>query len=154
MDGLDLTPILQAILGLASVALVAILNSAAAVLKQRWGVDIDTSKEGTLNRAIDRGIDFVRTQALGADGKLMIDASHMPIMVKWAADYVIDKVPDTLEHFGIDEGKIEEMISARFRDLFPEAADVMKPTPPRASRAMPPMATSYPLPPEMPPVTG
>lgn len=138
MFDIDLTGLFEfVLLGFAGI-LMEIIRQAVKVLKAKWSVEVDTSKEGTLNRAIERGVDFVRTQALGSDGKLLIPNSNL--MIKWAADYVIEKVPDTLDHFGITPDQLREMVVARFDKYFPEAIDTVQPP------SVVPTASAYPIP--------
>lgn len=111
----DLTPIMEIGISLLTVVLSAVVAWVGKTVKKKFDIDIDTSKEGTLNRAIDRGMDYARKFATGDDGKIAIPVSNM--MVKWAADYVIDKVPDTLNHFGITEERLREMIAARLPEF-------------------------------------
>lgn len=107
----DFTPLVEIAISLLAMALSTVAAVVGMALKAKFGIEIDTTKEGVLNRAIDRGLEYAENFVLGDDGKLSVPVNNM--MVKWAAEYVIDKVPETLEHFKITEDRLREMILAR-----------------------------------------
>jgi hypothetical protein len=120
MLDINLTELLDYFLKLVEAGAYAVLVVAGLWFKSKTGVDLDVSKEGKVHRTLQQGLQYARNLATGADGELNIRAPN--IMVKWAVDYVKESIPETLEHFGIDEERLAEMIIAR---LSPEEAKVV-----------------------------
>lgn len=107
----DLTPLLDTGLQLIAGVLMAFLTWVAAKAKQKFDVDIDTAKGGIVDHAIDKGVDYARGMIVGTDGRVDIHVKNA--MVALAVKYVMGKVPETLEHFGIDEHSLTERVLAR-----------------------------------------
>ena len=68
----DFTPLVEVAVSLLAVVLSAVVTMVGMAIKAKFGIDIDTSKEGVLNRAIDRGLEYAENFVLGDDGKLSV----------------------------------------------------------------------------------
>lgn len=107
----DLAPLVDIFLQTAAGILMVIAAWATAKLKQKFDIDIDATKGSILDNALNKGVDYARGFIVGTDGRVNIHVKNM--MVGLAVKYVISKVPETLEHFGIDDNSLAEMIEAR-----------------------------------------
>ena len=110
-SGVDITPLLEAVLTILASVLSAVAVWVGAVIRTRFKFAADFDAGQILDSAIHRGIDYARKAIVGSDGKVTIQLNNA--IVELAARYVIDKLPDTLKHFGIDETTIKQMILAR-----------------------------------------
>lgn len=107
----DLAPLVETALQMVATILMAVAAWAAAMIRTKFKIDVDVSKGGILQNAIDKGVDYARGFIVGTDGRVNIHVKNM--MVGLAVKYVISKVPETLQHFNIDENSLAEMIEAR-----------------------------------------
>lgn len=110
-SGIDLTPLVEAAFTLLSAVLSAVAVWVGAVIRTRFKFAADFDAGQILDAAIHRGIDYAKKAIVGSDGKVTIQLNNA--IVELAARYVIDKLPDTIKHFGFDEGKIKQLILAR-----------------------------------------
>lgn len=108
----DLAPLIEMVLQLVAAVVMALVGRFAMIGNTKFKTDIDVSKGGIVANAIDRGVDYAAGMIKGEDGKVNIYVKNA--MVALAVRYVIGKVPETLDHFGITEDKLTEMIESRF----------------------------------------
>jgi hypothetical protein len=142
---IDFAPLVEMALTLLGTVLSAVAVWVGAVVRQRfkWAGDFDAGQ--ILDSAIHRGIQYARNLIIGADGKMTVQVSNA--IVAMAARYVMDKLPETVEHFGLTEDRVREMILARL-DMVIDVDEVS------GAKPVAPAQPDYPLPPEMPPATG
>ena len=107
----DLTPLLDILLQTAATILMALASWAALAIRNKFKIDVDVSKGGILQNAIEKGVDYARGFIVGADGRVNIHVKNL--MVGMALNYVKGKVPEMIKHFGIDDNSLTEMIEAR-----------------------------------------
>jgi hypothetical protein len=105
---------------------VAILGWLAAVLKQKWGVDVRNSlmtiearHRGAYQSALRNAAGFVIAH-IGANGKIGFDVAN-PVLAS-AINLLIAGVPDAVKAFGLTPEKIAKDIIAHLPQIPPEAA--------------------------------
>lgn len=108
---IDLAPLMEAALTLLGTILSAVALWVGAAIRTKFKFAADFDAGQILDAAIHRGIDYARKTIIGADGKMTVQVSNA--IVALAVRYVVDKLPDTLRHFGLTEDKLREMILSR-----------------------------------------
>jgi hypothetical protein len=131
---IDFAPLVEAALSLLLAALTALSYWVGSVIRTRFKFAADFDAGQILDAAIHRGIDYARKTIIGADGKMTIQTSNA--IVAYAARYVIDKLPETIEHFGFTEEKVRELILARL-DAIVDIPDIETASKPAASYPAP-----------------
>lgn len=100
---LDLTPILQAVVGLATIALTTLGGWAITKLAQKLGVEKNTALMANLTTAATSGISFA---VMGAQREIAAKGWDHPEvqsqLVGAAAQFVASKFGDTLASAGLD----------------------------------------------------
>jgi len=125
---IDFKPLLdQVVYPALSVVAIAGAGWIAAKINKRLKLENDSIVRGYLETALQRGLDFAKSQTAGVN--LTVDVKNE--MVAAAANYAIKKVPDALKHFRIDEAGLKEMLAARLES--PPPMIVVPTTPPAAS---------------------
>ncbi len=111
----DATPLVVEALRIGGAVLLAVLTVGAGMairwLKARIGVDLQLSESEVrdyLESAIRRGMGYARNKI----GKVEVNTGNNMI-IKTAAEYVVDSVPDALRKFEITPDRVETMIRAR-----------------------------------------
>ncbi len=107
----DLAPLVDIVLQTAAAILMVVATWATAKLKKKFDIDIDASKGGILDNAINKGVDYARGFIVGNDGRVNLHVKNL--MVGMAINYIKGKVPETLAHFGLDDQSLAEMVEAR-----------------------------------------
>tara|TARA_Y100000031_G_C8231879_1_gene391299 strand:- start:909 stop:1295 length:387 start_codon:yes stop_codon:yes gene_type:complete len=108
---LDLTIVLQSLAGLLIAVLVALATFGINWVRQKVGLDKLTQDDVIrryLEDAIVAGVNYAIShipQKVTVSGKAAFIAE--------ASKYVLNSVPDALEHFGITEDKLSKMVEAR-----------------------------------------
>jgi len=105
---------------------VAILGWLAAVLKQKWGLDVRNSlmtiearHRGAYQSALRNAAGFVIAH-IGANGKIGFDVAN-PVLAS-AINLLIAGVPDAVKAFGLTPEKIAKDVIAHLPQISPEAA--------------------------------
>jgi hypothetical protein len=81
-------------------------------LEQKTGLDLDNVTRSYLDPAIDKAIAYANVQVQkAAAGNLKVDVHNET--VAHAVNYLIDRVPDALAHFGLTNDHLEQLIEAR-----------------------------------------
>lgn len=138
---IDLTPILNWLLTVAGLIFALARAYASLQLKKRVGIEMDLVKNQNLQQAIDNAIRYARNLAVGEDGKLTIHTSNL--MVGWAADYIVKRFGETMDHFNLSPDDIREMIVAKMPELgtyMAESPAALKP-----ATAKPTQASLFPM---------
>lgn len=87
-----------------------IVKAALDWLKKTYGIDIpEPVIKATLQEAINFGIGYAIAKAKEVDTNVKFDNRFIDDVVK----YVVERVPDALEHFGITPTSLEAMVKAR-----------------------------------------
>lgn len=131
---LDFAPLVEAALSLLLAVLSALAYWVGAVVRTRFKFAADFDAGQILDTAIHRGIDYARKAIIGADGKMTIQVSNAIVAI--AARYVMDKLPETIQHFGFTEDKVRELILARL-DTIVDIPDVETANKPAANYPAP-----------------
>lgn len=113
----SLTDILTALAVAGAGILLAILRSVGATavvwLQTHTRIRIDEANRVLLDDLCRRGIDYalatLEADIKGAD--LQVDGHDLAISK--AAQYVLDHAPEAVAHFGLDQGAIARMVTAR-----------------------------------------
>jgi len=116
LNTIDLSPILEILIGFVTVALTALLGVASNFIRRKTGVEVDLANNAMLNEAIERAVAYARIKV--ADAGTISTKSDM---VALAASYAITATPKALKYFNITEDRVKEMIEARLTpDDLPE----------------------------------
>jgi allantoicase len=109
---IDLTPILAIIIDLLAAALMALGGWALAKMGRKFGLEADDQVRIYLGEALAGGIGWAKEQARkrGDDFAIIEVRSRL---VAEAGQYVIERVPDAVERFGLNPARIERLIEAR-----------------------------------------
>ena len=105
-------PLFDILYGFLSVALMTVGSWAIAWLGKRFKLAADAEIRGYLETALESGIAWALRE-IRARGETIEGIHTDSALIEKAAEYVIDKVPDALDHFGIDDGALAELIAAR-----------------------------------------
>ncbi len=108
---IDIAPLLEYGLQLIAAVVLAIVGRLGMMANTKFKTDIDVSKGGIVDNAINRGVDYALSMVKGSDGKVNIYVRNH--LVALAAKYAMAKVPETLAHFNISEERLKEMVEAR-----------------------------------------
>ena len=82
------------------------------VVKKYLNIQIDAKTREYLETALMSGLAWAETKAVERAEKLK-QPTTKDQKIGQAADYVIDRIPDALTHFGLDRGSIVQLIEAR-----------------------------------------
>lgn len=105
-------PVIEIGLTLLAGALLWLLRRAIAVFEDRADMQLDEQMRARLQDALFYAVDFARAKvASAAAGPLTVDVKSQ--LVAEAARYAMAAVPQALTYFGIDRGRLVEMIEAR-----------------------------------------
>ncbi|MCY1704471.1 inadl protein [Pannonibacter sp. SL95] len=105
-------PVIEIGLTLLAGALLWLLRRAIAVFEDRADMQLDEQMRARLQDALFYAVDFARSKVGRVTaGPLTVDLRNE--MVAEAARYAMAAVPQALTYFGIDRGRLVEMIEAR-----------------------------------------
>lgn len=129
----DFAPVIEPVLQAVGVLLAAILMWAAKRGADYFKVQLTADHRVVLQDAIDRGVSFgIGKARKQIEGGVRIDVKSEAAAV--AANYVLARTPDALEHFGVTRESLVEMVMSRLEDREeqgklppPEPAGVMQP---------------------------
>lgn len=107
----SLGPIVEWAGSLILTALGALASAALGALWRWLRLRADSEIRAYLEGIIQRGIGFAQHEVALAGERLTID-THNQVLAA-AAGYVVASAPDALRYFGIDELRVQQMISAR-----------------------------------------
>ena len=111
---IDLTPLTGYLFEAIGLVLLALTSLAVAYLsawiKRKSGIELDNNARNTIERAIHGGISFamekLRDQDLGR-----VEVRNQAIAD--AANYVIERVPDSLKRFGLAPQDVATIVTSR-----------------------------------------
>ena len=83
-----------------------------AVLKKKWGLDIDQQIRDTITQTAQSAVNQQVAKLEGALGNRTIDVQN-PMVVD-ATNYVIQKLPTELSHFNLKPDDVSKLILAQF----------------------------------------
>ena len=109
---IDLTPVLGLVIDLLAAVLMALGGWALTKMGRKFGLEADDQVRVYLGEALAAGIGWAKEQARTRSE----DIAHIEVrsrLVAEASQYVIERVPDALDHFGLDAARIEKLIEAR-----------------------------------------
>ena len=108
----DLSPILNVAIDLLAVVLMALGTWALAKLGRKLGLEADDQVRLYLNDALERGIGWAKEKAT-RDAQDLARVEVRNKAVAEAVNYVIERVPDALKHFELDEQRVKKLVEAR-----------------------------------------
>lgn len=109
---IDLSPILGVGIDLLAVVLMALGGWALAKLGRKFGLEADDQVRVYLNEALERGVGWAKEQARKrAEDFARIEVRNQAVAE--VANYVIERVPSAVKHFGLDRARVESLIEAR-----------------------------------------
>lgn len=124
---IDFTELVGSLIAVLSAALLAAgtmaLKALMTYLHKKTGIDLDNATRSYLEPALQKAIAFGQlkaTEAVAA-GDLHIDVKSEAIA--HAAAYLIRRVPDALDHFGLDSDAVSELVEARMGEWLGVAAE-------------------------------
>ena len=123
------------------------LNALVVYFRQKTQLDLDAHTRAYLDQALERAVTFGELQVHQFADRALSDVDVHDRAVAHAVNYVIDRVPDALAHFGITPQALTAMVEARMSTLFGWDFD------PAAGTAADFTAPSTPLPGWVPPPT-
>tara|TARA_B100000686_G_scaffold296912_1_gene328829 strand:+ start:1790 stop:2311 length:522 start_codon:yes stop_codon:yes gene_type:complete len=100
-----------ALAGVAGWAVFSLRNAA----KKYLNINIDAKTREYLETALMSGLAWAENKAIERAHKIR-QPSTKDQKIGQAADYVIERVPDALQHFGLDRHGIIQLIEARLKD--------------------------------------
>lgn len=90
-----------------------ILGFAARAFTRKTKIEVEDSMRAYIDEAIHNGLHFAKSRILDHTNRIE-NPTVKSAVVATAANYVLNKVPDALHYFGIeDKNDLEERISAR-----------------------------------------
>lgn len=112
--------LIQALIGLAGVALLSLGTLAVHRLAGWLKLGADDKVRGYLLETLDRAVDFgeaeARKRLTGPEGLVVGDVSKSRVTnlaTELAREYAATRVPDALRRFGINSAGLDQMIRAR-----------------------------------------
>lgn len=113
---IDFSPVLLSIIGLAAAAITALggigVKAVTSYLDRKFGLQLDADTRTYLDQALFNAVSFAEHHARDfAQDKAQIEVRNRTLA--YAMDYMLDRVPDALAHFGITEQALKRMIEAR-----------------------------------------
>lgn len=109
---IDFTPIIDVGIDVLALILMAIGTWALAKLGRKFGLEADDQVRVYLGEALVGGIGWAKEQAR----KRSQDIARIEVrsrLVAEASNYVIERVPDAVNRFGLDRDRIEKLVEAR-----------------------------------------
>lgn len=119
---IDFQSVAAVVLAVLAAALTAVarvgVKSLTGYLETKTGIELDAATRSYLNTALDSAVAWATAKATeGLAGKsLTLDVKNE--VVAHAVTYILDRVPDALEHFALTSTDIEQLIEARLSGLF------------------------------------
>lgn len=118
MDGIfaiNLTPLVDTAGGLLAAVLTALAIWGAQRLMSWLKISEDEKVRAYLETAITNSIAWARTKLNDQAGSITVTTKNK--VVHDAATYLVDRVPDALKRFGIDEAAARDLVLARLPAL-------------------------------------
>ena len=109
---IDLSPIINVGIDVISFVLMALGTWAVARLGKKLGLDADDQVRVYLDEALNRGIGWAREKAK-AKAKDMATVEVRSEIVAEAVKYALERVPDAVKHFNLDEQHVRKLVEAR-----------------------------------------
>ena len=118
----DFTASLGPLLELLGAALVAVATYGVYYLsrwaKTKYGFEIDDEARANINTALENGIFWATNKVNQELGDELDDVIIKNAMVAAMAQYVSDRVPDSLESFGITEEGVKQLVESRLEAIW------------------------------------
>lgn len=118
---IDFSPITEVVIALAAAVLSAVgaiaIAKLSAVLEARFGMQIEEAQRVKVQQALENAIAFAKIRAenfLEAKDDVQVRSA----VLADAANYVIAKVPQGLDHLGINEEAVVDLLEARLSREF------------------------------------
>lgn len=118
---IDFSPITEVVIALAAAVLSAVgaiaIAKLSAVLEARFGMQIEEAQRVKVQQALENAIAFAKIRAenfLEAKDDVQVRSA----VLADAANYVISKVPQGLDHLGIDAEAVVDLLEARLSREF------------------------------------
>lgn len=128
---IDFSPLFQEfVVPIASVILTGLAGWLFAILKRKFGLDIEKGYRDAFQTAVANGAGRL-LQSVGDRTKITVNSPQLAA----AVNYVIAGAPDALAHFGITRTRIEETILAKI-GLLEAAAPAPQPAVPMTDAAI------------------
>ncbi|QCN98901.1 hypothetical protein D3093_30070 (plasmid) [Azospirillum argentinense] len=94
------------------------LNALVVYFRQKTQLDLDAHTRAYLDQALERAVTFGELQVHQLVDRTLSEIDLHDRAVAHAVNYVIDRVPDALAHFGITPPALTAMVEARMITLF------------------------------------
>lgn len=120
MDGIfaiNLTPLIDTAGGLLAAVLTALAIWGVQRLMSWLKISEDEKVRAYLETAIVNGIAWARTKLNDRGGEISVNTRNK--VVYDAATYLVERVPDALKRFGIDEAAARNLVLARLPAVTP-----------------------------------
>jgi len=130
---INFNSVIESVIGLAAVSLAAAGHLAVSALKgfleKKTGLDLDSAVRSYLDPAIDKAVAYgqLKVTQLATD-KATVDVHNET--VAQAVNYLLARVPEALDHFGIDEASLKQMVEARLGSWLGIVVDPTNPAAP------------------------
>ena len=109
---IDLSPVLDVGIDLLAFVCMALGSWAIARLGRKFGLDADDRVRIYFSPALAGGIGWATEQARKRSADIALVEVRGRLVAE-ASNYVIERVPDALNRFGLDREGIEKLIEAR-----------------------------------------
>lgn len=100
----------------------AAVAAAVGYIQQTTKLELDEHTRDYLDRALQRAVDYAETKVGQSVGPAASEVDLHNATVAHAVNYVVDRVPDALAHFGITTEGLTAMVEARMMTVFGPAA--------------------------------
>lgn len=118
---LHIQDLLQTIIGIVFGAIAGLLawgvGSVISLVRKKTGLEIDDNIRSYLETALQNGLNWAQLKVL-EEAKDIKDPEVKSELLADAANYVLDKVPDAVDHFGLTPDRMLELIEARLPSLY------------------------------------
>jgi len=110
---IDFAPVLQAVVGVVALAALHYGRKLINVFADKIGIEKDDRVRAYLNEAAFNAIEYGYRVAFdtASEHAPKLDVRNQALAV--AADYMRDRVPDGLRHFGLDRDGVLKLLEAR-----------------------------------------
>lgn len=112
---IDYAPLVEYVTGILFAVLIAVGAWAAKKIGDKFGLEADSQLRYLVNEAIFNAISFAE-QRLAESGRKYTRETEREFVAN-IVNYVINAIPETLAHFGIDEQRLVEMVESRLNHV-------------------------------------
>lgn len=126
---MDLTPIANELISLAAVAIAAAagfitryviryLSAKVHLTNSQFETEASEKLSMAINYGINYAMAFLKTKIADPESPIR-NITFDNVFIDMAAKYVLSSVPDILEHFGITEDRLTDMVLSRLNKTLP-----------------------------------